>query len=198
MITRALSSTTTGLLITMGLLFAMQLLIATGKEIITEPRPRHILEWVRLAEKPDPIIETPQVLKIDKPTVPPSTNFSDSEQSGGIGVEISVAPAAPRTGVTTFGGLGLTDGPLINILKVQPRYPTAAQTKGLEGTVIVQFDVTPLGTVENVSVIESSNSIFNKAAVEAAYRFKYRPKVVDGTSYGARGLQQLFRFEMKE
>ena len=198
MITRALSSATTGLVITMGLLFAMQLLIATGEEIITEPRPRHILEWVRLVEKLDPIIETPRELKIDKPTVPPTTSFSELEASGGIGVEISVAPPAPRTGTATFGGLGLTDGPLINILKVQPHYPTAAQTKGLEGTVVVRFDVTPLGTVENVSVIESSHSIFNKAAVEAAYRFKYRPKVVDGTSYGARGLQQLFRFEMEE
>ena len=198
MITRAMSSATTGLLITTGLLFGMQLLIATGEEIITEPRQRHILEWVRLVEDLDPIVEIPLLPKIDKPPVPPTTSLPDSEQSGGVGVELSAAPPAPQAGRATVAGLGVTDGPLINIFKVQPRYPIAAQTKGLEGTVIVQFDVSPLGTVENVVVIESSNNIFNKAAIEAAYRFKYRPKVVDGTNYGVRGLQQLFRFEMEE
>lgn len=198
MITRALSSATTGLVITTGLLFGMQLLIATGEEIIAEPRDKHILEWVRVVKEPEPIDETPLVAKIDKPPVPPSTSFPESAQNGGVGVELPVAPPAPPTGRATFAGLGLNDGPLINIYKVQPLYPTAAGTKGLEGTVIVRFDVTALGTVENVVVIESSNNVFNKAAIEAAYRFKYRPKVIDGTSYGVRGLKQLFRFEMEE
>jgi protein TonB len=136
--------------------------------------------------------------KIDKPPVPPPTNFTETATTGGVGVSIPAATPAPPNHRSTLAGPGLSDGPLVNIIKVQPRYPAAAQTRGIEGTVLVQFDVTPSGAVENVVVIESSNSIFNKAAIEATYRFKYRPKVVDGTSYGTRGLQQQFRFNMDD
>ena len=100
--------------------------------------------------------------------------------------------------LSIFGQFGTGDGPLINIIRVQPLYPAIAATRGLDGTVTVQFDVSEIGTVENVTVIHSTNRIFNKAAIDAAYRFKYKPKVIDGTRYRATGLQQLFRFEMEK
>jgi periplasmic protein TonB len=198
MITRVLSSATTSLAITMGLLFGMHLLIATGESISVEPRSRHILDWRNVVTEEPVIVEETVLPKIDKPPVPPPTPVPESANSSGIGVTVWSAPPVPHTHRPTIAGLGLSDGPLVSIIKVQPRYPVAAQTRGLEGTVIVRFDVTPLGTVENVVVVESSNSIFDKAAVEAAYRFKYRPQVIDGTSYGVRGLQQHFRFDMEE
>lgn len=198
MITRALSSATTGLVVTTGLFYVMQFLIASGEEIIIESRQKHDLIWVRAPEPPDPIVETPPPGRIDEPILPPNTSFPEAGQSGDIGVGFPVTPPVPRTGNPTFTGFGSNDGPLINIIKVQPQYPATAEKRNIEGTVTVQFDVTSLGTVENVVVIDSSNNIFNKAAVEAAYRFKYKPKVVDGTSYGATGLRQLFRFEMNE
>ncbi len=196
--TRALISATSGLMVTAGLIFVMQLLIATGEVIITEPRPRPVLDWVRPPEKPDPIVDEPEIHKIDKPPVPPPTSFPESVPGGSVGVALTAAPPSPRPRKAVLTGFGLSDGPLMNIFKVQPRYPAAAQARGLEGTVIVQFDVTAHGTVQNVVVVESSSRIFNKAAIEAASRFKYRPKVVDGTSVGVQGLQQLFRFDMEE
>ena len=198
MITRALTSASTSMVVTLALLFGMHLLIATGQTIITEPRDRHMLDWVRVVREEDLQVEETILPPIDKPPIPPPATIPETAPSGVTGVGFTVAPPAPPTERTTIGGFGLSDGPLVNIIKVQPRYPVAAQTRGLEGTVIVQFDVTPQGVVENVVVVESSNSIFNKAAIEAAYRFKYRPKVVDGTSYGERGLRQLFRFDMED
>jgi protein TonB len=198
MITRALSSATTGLVVTTGLFYVMQFLIASGEEIITESRQEHDLVWVRVPEPPDPVVETPPPERIDEPLLPPDTRFPDAAQSGDIGVGFPVTTPVPRTGNPAMTGFGLSDGPLINIIKVRPQYPATAATRNIEGTVTVQFDVTSLGTVENVVVIDSSNKIFNKAAIEAAYRFKYKPKMVDGTSYGAKGLRQLFRFEMEE
>ena len=197
MITRALSSATTSLAITMGLLYGMHVLVAMGENVIVEPRLRHLLDRVRVT-KDDPIVEETVLPKIDKPPAPPPVNLPGSDASGGFGVELPVLVPAPPRDTPAVVALGLSDGPLVNIFKVQPRYPITAQTRGLEGTVIVRFDVTPLGTVENVVVVESSNRIFEKAAVEAAYRFRYRPRVIDGTSYGVRGLQQLFRFDMED
>ena len=63
---------------------------------------------------------------------------------------------------------------------------------------LVQYDVTTEGQVVNVVVLESSDRIFEKAAITAAYRFKYKPKTVDGIPYESKGLRNLFRFLMEE
>ena len=67
----------------------------------------------------------------------------------------------------------------------------------LEGWVVVEFDVSGSGTVENVRVIESSHRVFERAAVRAAERFRYRPRVVDGVPQPTRGVRNRFRFEME-
>lgn len=197
MIIRALSSATAGLAVTAGLLFLMQTLIATGEGIVVEPRPRYFLDWISPNDPPDTPVEKHLPEKPDKPRLPPITNIVDSTDTGGIGVGFP-PPPVPRVGTPTFPGNGSGDGPLINIIKVQPRYPVAATAKGLDGMVIVQFDVAATGTVENVVIVDSTNKIFNKAAIEAAYRFKYKPGIVDGVPYGAQGLRQIFRFEMEK
>lgn len=196
MITRALLSAIAGLVVTMGLFYVMHLLIVTGEKVVVEPRPRDKLVWVRAPDPHDPIIETPPIRKIDKPPVQPTIETVRPTDGGLAGPGVTVAPPLPGPGDKIIAGFGIGDSPLINIIKVRPQYPAAAVTRNLEGTVIVRFDVTALGTVENVVVVESTNRIFNKAAVDAAYRFKYKPQVVDGNNYGARDLQQLFRFEL--
>ena len=89
------------------------------------------------------------------------------------------------------------DNALINIINAEPDYPIAATARGLEGFVIVSFDVTELGTVENVSVVDSSHKVFEKPAIGAAYRSRYKPRTVDGVPQATRGLRKRFRFEMK-
>lgn len=198
MITRALSSVTAGLAVTIGLLYVMQFLIATGEEIITEPRRRHFLVWVNPPDPPDSPVEKMQPKRPDRPKLVPQTRLVDSLIDGDVGIWIPSPPPVPPVDGPTLTGFNASDGPLINIIKVQPQYPVAATTKGLDGTVLVQFDVTAMGVVENIVVVDSTNRIFNKAAIEAASRFKYKPMVVDGTPYGAKGLQQIFRFEMEK
>lgn len=198
MITRALSSATAGLAVTTGLLYLMQFLVASGEEIITEPRPKLILDWIDIQHPPDTPVEVRRPERPDKPQLPPKTNLANLTDTDLVGVGISTAPPVPENHRPAFAKFGVSDGPLINIIKVQPQFPAAAAARGLDGTVIVQFDVTAMGLVENVVVLESTSKIFNKAAIEAASRFKYKPKVVDGTPYGAKGLRQLFRFEMEK
>ena len=91
----------------------------------------------------------------------------------------------------------MTDGPLVAIYKVQPTYPMTAERKGLEGFVTVQYDVNELGAVENVVVVESTNRVFDKAAVTATYRFKFKPRIYDGVALATPGLQDRFRFRFR-
>ena len=198
MMTRALSSATAGFAVTTALLYVMQLLIETGEDILTAPPIRHVLDWIDPVDPPDSPIEPEPPARIDDPEPPPPTGpveFSPGE-SGGI--RIPAAPPGPTVGERTMSGFAFTDNSLINIYKVYPQYPATAMARGLEGTVTVRFDVTATGSVANVSVVHTSNRIFNKSAIQAAYKFRYKPRVVDGIPYGSEGLQQLFTFRMEK
>jgi protein TonB len=170
MITRYLSSAGIGIAVTTALLWTMNALIDMG-ETVSTPRP--------------PIDDVPELR-------PPTETTAAV-----IPVKVSKLPNAPSGPAFGAGLMGNPDSALINVMTAQPEYPMAALNKGLEGYVIVSFDVSELGTVENVEVVESSHSIFNKAAVKAAYRSKYRPKTVDGVSQRTQDLKKMIRFEIE-
>ncbi|NQV87389.1 MAG: energy transducer TonB, partial [Woeseiaceae bacterium] len=69
----------------------------------------------------------------------------------------------------------ISDGPLVSLVRVSPVYPAKALANQTEGYVIVEFDVTDRGQVTNVVTVDSSNEVFNKAAIKAAERFKFKP-----------------------
>jgi periplasmic protein TonB len=89
---------------------------------------------------------------------------------------------------------GLSDGEYLPIVKVAPVYPALAASRGLEGYVVVEFTVTPAGTVRDVVVVESSSELFNQAAVEATHKFKYKPRVVSGRPVEVSGVRNKITF----
>jgi protein TonB len=80
---------------------------------------------------------------------------------------------------------------------VKPTYPPVAAARGLEGHVLVQFDVLSNGTVSNISVVESSHALFERAAIAAARSFRFKARVVDGVPLLSTGVQYQFRFELE-
>ena len=94
------------------------------------------------------------------------------------------------------GGFGLapTDGEYLPIVKVQPIYPGRALSRGLEGYVIVEFTVTKAGTTRDVRVVESSSKMFERNAVQAATKFKYKPRVIDGQPIEVPGVRNKITF----
>ncbi|WP_371193261.1 energy transducer TonB [Glaciecola sp. SC05] len=60
--------------------------------------------------------------------------------------------------------------------------PDSAQSKNKpEGWVMLEFDINTLGEPVNISVLESVPArIFDKEAVRALTKWKYKPKIVDG------------------
>ena len=198
MITRYLSSAAVGVAVTTALLWVMQFLIEVSETVQIEPPSLPPLVIGRTIVERDPVIEEERPAPPDPPLTPPSTK--PPAEAGGetilVGVPVNVeTPPGPSW---TQGGSGHVDSGLINIVHAQPEYPVRAADRGIEGYVVVEFDVTVLGTVENVSVIESSNDMFNKAAIKAASRSRYKPKTVDGTPLPTTGVRKLFRFEMEK
>ena len=197
MITRIAAAVSFGTGITFGLLFIMQLLISTGEQAMTETENFRLTDFVRVER--NEIVE----VKKEKPEKPPEpeempemptpdmlNNFDNS-------MAVSVSAPQIRTGMNIGGvGFGISDGEYLPIVKVAPVYPARALNRGLEGYVIVEFTVTRQVTVRDVGVVESTSTLFERAAMESALKFKYKPRVIDGVAVEVPGVRNKITFEI--
>lgn len=197
---RLLPSAALAFAVTFGLVYIMQFLIATGQAAITEDKSLNFLEFVRV--KQEEVVEAKQ----RKPEKPPEPEAPPPEaprpQLDPTDASISISnTAASLSGVDVGGigglGLGAADGEYLPIVKVAPIYPRRALQRGLEGYVIVEFTVSRQGTVKDVVVIESTSSLFDRAAVEAAQKFKYKPRVVNGEPIEVPGVRNQITFKLE-
>ncbi len=107
--------------------------------------------------------------------------------------------ASVEADVNLSGGLALesSDGEYLPIVKVAPVYPRRALSRGIEGYVIVEFTVTKQGTVRDPKVIKAEpESLFDRAAMDAALKFKYKPRVVNGEAVEVAGVQNKISFQI--
>lgn len=83
-----------------------------------------------------------------------------------------------------------------SIIKVMPEYPRGAWMNKLEGDVTLEFTVNAEGTVENIKVINSSNPLFDLAAIDAVSRFKFAPAHADNKAAATTGVRERFQFRL--
>jgi protein TonB len=103
----------------------------------------------------------------------------------------------PPTPPIVRPGFGIADGDMLPIVKVSPIYPPRAAARGLEGYVVIEYTVSRSGTVRDIVVIESSSSLFEQSALEAATRFKYKPRIVGGEAVAVAGVRTIIRFKLE-
>lgn len=73
------------------------------------------------------------------------------------------------------------EGGVIPIVRIAPQYPRKALMAKIEGWVKVKFTITSTGTVSNPEVVDSKpRRIFDREAIRAILKFKFKPKVVNG------------------
>ncbi len=67
------------------------------------------------------------------------------------------------------------------VLKKAPTYPNGAKDLGLTGNVVLQIQIGSDGWVSKVDVVSSEpEGIFEKAAVDAVSKWKFKPASVGG------------------
>jgi TonB family protein len=84
----------------------------------------------------------------------------------------------------------------IPIVRTPPDYPSAAIERGLQGDVTLQFDVTGTGAVENVSVLASTDAVFEEAAATALAQWKYLPRIAASKRVVTPRQQTVIRFQL--
>lgn len=201
MLGRYVISIVIGSIVTVSLLFVMQLLIVTGKQALTDPRERHKLEFVRVKRNENLNVEDIIPEKPPKPPeTPPETPPQDMDNVNPDAPTINVAPptVTANTDIGGPGGMNIAEGDYLPIVRVAPVYPARALSRGLEGFVDLSFTVTTTGTVKDPIVLQSTSSLFERAAIRAVLKFKYKPRVVDGVPVDVPGVKTRISFQLEE
>lgn len=201
MLGRYVISIVVGSIVTVSLLFVMQLLIVTGKQALTDPRERHKLEFVRVKRNENLNVEDIVPEKPPKPPeTPPETPPQDMDNVNPDAPTINVAPptVSANTDIGGPGGMNIAEGDYLPIVRVAPVYPARALSRGLEGFVDLSFTVTTTGTVKDPIVIQSTSSLFERAAIRAVLKFKYKPRVVDGVPVDVPGVKTRISFQLED
>lgn len=104
----------------------------------------------------------------------------------GIGLPVNLGPIG-----LGMGGSGTGDGELIPLVAMAPQYPAAAARDGLEGWVDVEIVIGPDGLVKSARALAANpRGAFESAAVQAAFKSRFRPRTVDGRGVEARGVRR--------
>ena len=197
-LTRFAVSVAVGLVTTLLLFLLMQALIKSDTNPFTDPGKGDILSFVRLEE--EVTIPPPRDPPKPPPTpeeMPPERPKVEYDEYGDGGIEIRPEPVPPGGDGPVRPGF-LADGEYLPIVKVKPVYPRRAQQRGIEGYVLLEFVVTISGAVRDPVVIEASPpGVFDRSAIQAALKFKYKPKVANGERMEVSGVRNLIMFELQ-
>lgn len=219
MIQRVGAAFVIGALITLSLFWLMQFMILHSAIGLEPTDDLKMVEFVRL--KRDPTLKTRKRKPPEKPPLkkrppPPKVSTPSRKVVRSPTPRVSVPnldfPALnPRLNGPLVSGLqaeaevvstpapvsdpapaGEVSTNLVPVFRVKPKYPRRAARRRIEGWVKVEFTITAAGTVKDAEVVESRpGSIFNREALKAIARWKFKPKMVSGKPVEQRAVQVL-------
>jgi protein TonB len=72
---------------------------------------------------------------------------------------------------------GVTQGLVLH--KVQPNYPPLARQARIQGSVVLQAEISKNGDIQNLRLI-SGHPMLGPAAIDAVKQWKYKPYILNG------------------
>lgn len=133
----------------------------------------------------DKTIRNPQVI------AKPEQSFPLDLPSPGEGLTIS----SPIGQVGNYADQG--DREAIPQVVIDPGYPTDAAIKGIEGFVTLRFDLDSSGHPTNIQVIAAKpKGVFEKNARQALSKWRYAPKMEQGSAVTTSNLQVTLDFKL--
>jgi protein TonB len=191
--------------VTLSLFFLMHKLIELGKMDLGDKDQVRVIDFIRL--KRDSRTETkkralPKKRKMDTPPKAPSMNMPKSTTGAGMqAIRISAPTPNVSKRVRMVGGPSMgsapSDGGEIPLVRIQPMYPRQAAERRIEGWVVLKFTISTSGSVKRARVLRSEPPrIFNKVALKAIKKWKYKPKVKNGVPVETPGVTVRLTFKL--
>ena len=201
---KPLMSMMTALAVTLVLFWLMNLMIRNDEILEKLDSKRSYLNFIRIdpeqnsvqtkhrkiKEPPPPPESPPETPDFKAQIVNITTDLSMNMPT--IGVPMNDG-SGPYLGSLQSGqGLAGFDTDVIPVVQIPPTYPRRAKQARIEGFVTMEVLIRPDGTVSGAKVIESDPPrLFDDAAIDAMQRWKFRPKIVDGTPVSQRAKQTI-------
>lgn len=134
---------------------------------------------------------------LDQPPPPPPT-VSDPDFRPSTNVQMGALPDLSNVDLNIGTGFN-PDRDAQPLVRIPPQYPQRCMDRARTvETVVLQFDVSPEGSVVNPEVLDSTNSCLNRAAIRAVQRWRYNPKVVDDVAQPRFGVRTAIDFTLEE
>lgn len=185
-----------------GLFLFMQGLVASEGDVKIDPVPPKYIPVIqeidnkpakrKVRDVPKPPKVNPQPPRVIDPV------FTQPDPTR-IGPDIPHVQPAPNPDLIGLGQQA--DGDYLPLVRVSAQYPDRALRQGIEGYAVVELTVGVDGAVVpgSIMVVDAEPAgLFNKTAIKAAARFKYKPRVVGGTAQSVAGVRYRFSFNMSE
>ena len=201
---RFLASTAMGLFVALGLFLVMHSLISGRASFERDDDSSVRLDFIKVDEDEFENVKKrtapPKPEPPKKPPPPPKLTVSNPDQpvrNNMPRVEM------PRVNVGIAGGSGpylgnwsagdpAAEGDIIPIVRIEPQFPREALLKGIGGWVEIEFTIEPDGSVSDPKVVASQPPrLFDRNAIRAIYKWKFKPRIVDGKPIARRARQRM-------
>jgi len=182
--------------VSLGLLMAK---LVDIKFVDLPEKPEKLSMMINPQITPPPIINTKKPEKYKWVEPPPAPPIGSTTPSGPVAVPPSdfgeKIPDYPNPRdfmepITVSVDLGL-----IPIVRARPVMPARAERSGHCN---VTFDVNANGSTYNVHVLNCSQSLFARASIKAAGKWKYRPQTIAGKAVPRTGLRTMITFKLTD
>ena len=184
-----------------GALFWLLNILITQQADFAEGHQAAKIEFTRLRRDTEVQQKKRDKAELEKPKeLPPQANISRSSLDMGENAIAVIAPtveAKANVRANVSLGAGGTDRDTIPLVRIEPDYPMRARQRGIEGWVVVEFTITPAGTIKDAKVLQAQPpDVFDEAAVRAISRWKYNPKIEGGVAVERPGIKVRLDFKL--
>lgn len=200
---KIISASFIGLILTAVLLLLMSKLIRSDHQA-PERQASLPVEVTPLPPEKEPTTKRPA--EPQPPAVAPSAgdalplkpSIVDTPEVPTVDFEPFDASIATPSGA--FGAPELLDNrSALPLFQAQPNYPINAASQGIEGWVLLQYDVDTSGTLSNINVLDAQpRRTFDKEAVAALKKWKFRPAMDNGQPISVKGQTVKIEFNLEQ
>lgn len=200
-----------GIIISLALFWLMQMMISNNQQGFKKTENVQMTEFVRLKrdtklqtkdrkipDQPPPPEKRPPPPKMQMQQVHVTQNNAPQMDMPNLDIPIQTnAFSGSLISGVQMGVGGISTG-LIPLHRVPPIYPMRAAKRKIEGWVKVKFTITKEGTVKDPVVVEAHpGKTFNRAALKAIRRWKFKPQMIAGEAF-ERFAVQVLKFNLKK